>query len=125
MNQQVTDHTDDDSDEFQLAVGDTVEVPVKFTLKKGSVHKLFSFTVFADRLDQETIDERLATKDQKATVFMREVMTGWKDQALVLRADGTPAAYSEKARDAMLSAPGVGVLIFNAYLVECGAKVKN
>lgn len=125
MNQQVTDHTDDESEEFQLAVDNIVEVPVKFTFKKGAVHKLFTFTVLAKRLDQDVVDERLGAKDQKATDFMREVMTGWRNQAFVLRADGTPAEYSEKAREVMLNAAGVGVIIFNAYMVECGAKVKN
>lgn len=125
MNQLATDHTDDASDEFQLAVDDVVEVPVKFTFKKGGVHKLFTFTVLAKRLDQETVDERLGTTGQKATDFMREVMTGWRNQAFVLRADGSPADYSEKAREVMLNAAGVGVIIFNAYMAECGAKVKN
>lgn len=129
MNDQTTspviNSSNDEADEFQLAVGDIVEVPVKFTMKKGSVHKLFSFTVLAERLDQDAIDERMAETGKKATDFMRDLMRGWRGQALVLRSDNTPADYSDKARDAMLNAAGVGVVIFNSYLKECGATVKN
>lgn len=113
------------TNQYKLVVDDIVNVPVKFTFKSGSINKLFSFTVFAKRLDQETISERLADKDKKATDFIRDLMTGWKDQAFVLDGDDKPAEFNDDSRDIMLNAAGVGVVIFNSYLAECGAKVKN
>jgi hypothetical protein len=115
----------DNQTEFQLAVEDTVEVPVKFTFKAGRVNKSFSFTVFCDRLDQDEINERRKTPDMLVTDFMRPLMKGWKDQLFVLDSHGKPADFSEGARDVMLNAAGVGTVIFNSYLKEVGAKEKN
>lgn len=110
---------------YQLAVDDVVNVPVKFTFKMAGVNKLFSFTVFATRLPQEEITARLEEKDKKASDFIRDLLTGWKDQAFVLDEDGKPAEFNADSRDFMLDAAGVASVIFNAYLVEAVAKVKN
>lgn len=113
------------TDQLILAVEDTVDVPVKFTMKVRSVNKLFSFTVTCDRMDQEQINECMEDGKQKVTDFMRGVMRGWSGQRLVLDAAGNPVEFSEAARDMMLKAAGVGTVLFNAYLTETGAKPKN
>jgi hypothetical protein len=110
---------------YKLAVEDVVEVPVKFTLKNKGVNRLFSYTIICDRLPQEVINERLESSNKKVTDFMREVMTGWRDQRLVLLADDSPADFNDESCDVMLNAAGVGTVLFNAYFKECGAKEKN
>lgn len=115
----------DTQQEYQLAVEDIVELPVSFTLKVGAVNKRFSFTVYATRLEQTEINEARANRDMLVADFMRPLMTGWKDQRLVLDQEKKPAEFSEGARDLMLNAAGVATVIFNAYLKEVGAKEKN
>ncbi len=110
---------------YQLAVDGIINVPVKFTFKQGGVNKLFSFTVFCTLLDQEEISARLEEKDKKSSDFIRDLMTGWKDQKFVLDGDSNPAEFNADSRDFMLNAAGVAGVIFNSYLAEAVAKVKN
>lgn len=110
---------------FKLAVEDVVTPKVKFTLANKGVEKLFAFSFTATRLPQDDINTRLENKDRKVSDVMRELITGWKDQRLVLNPDDTPADFSAEALDAMLNVAGVGVVLFNAYFKECGAKEKN
>jgi hypothetical protein len=39
--------------------------------------------------------------------------------------NGEPAAFSPEALAMMLNVMGVGSILFNAYLKDCGAKEKN
>ena len=110
---------------YKLAIDDTVDVPVKFTLKVKSVAKLFGFTLTCDRLTQDEISARLEDKENKVKDFMLEVTTGWSGQRLVLDESGEPAAFSPEAMTALLNAPGVAMVCFNAYIKDCGAKEKN
>lgn len=110
---------------YTLAIEDTVDVPVKFTLKAKSVAKLFSFTLTCTRLAQDEISARMEDKENKVKEFMTELVTGWSGQRLVLDAKGEPAEFSPEALAAMLNAPGVAMVCFNAYLKDCGAKEKN
>lgn len=110
---------------YHLAVEDTVEVPVKFTMKVKGVAKLFAFTFTATRLDQDEITSRLEEKEKKIKDFMADLVTGWTGQRLVLTASDEPADFSPESLDFMLNAPGVAVVFFNAYLKNCGATEKN
>lgn len=112
---------------FTLAVEDTVEVPVKFTIKNSKgVAKLFAFSFLATRLSQDEVTTALEEKDGKTKDFMANIVTGWSGQRLILDA-GTeePADFSPEALAAMLNAPGVATVFFNAYIKDCGAKEKN
>jgi hypothetical protein len=108
-----------------LAIQNTVEVPVKFTLKEGKVNKLFAFTLIADRLEQDEITSRLEEKDRKVKDFMTEVITDWSGQKLVLEEDGTPSPFGPEALAMVLNVAGVASVCFTAYFKECGAKEKN
>lgn len=110
---------------YKLAIDDIVEVPVKFTLKNGSVNKLFAFALQTTRLDQDAITSRLEEHGNKFAPFLKEVVTGWSGQRLILTADDQPADFGPETFDAMLGAAGVSSVIFAAYLRECGAKEKN
>jgi hypothetical protein len=110
---------------FKLAVKDTAQVKVKFTLKDKGVDRLFAFTQECTRLEQDLISERLAEKEKTVMEFMRDLVTGWSGQLLVLLADDTPAPWSPEAMEVMLNVPGVANVIFTAYLKDVGATTKN
>lgn len=110
---------------FVLAVEDTVEVQVKFSVKSKGVLKAFSVTLEADRLSQSEVNETFDNKEQKVTDFLMKVVKGWSGQRLVLDSDGNPAEFSTEALEAFFSVAGVAGLCFNAYFKECGAKEKN
>lgn len=110
---------------YTLAIQNTAEVAVKFTLKDGSALKTFAFTFSADRLEQDEISARLEDKEKKVKDFMAEVITGWSGQRLVLGSDGQPAEFKPESLAALLNVAGVAAVLFNAYLKDCGAKEKN
>ena len=56
---------------------------------------------------------------------MAEVIKGWSGQRLVLEDNGEPAEFSQEALAMMLNVMGVGRILFDAYLKDCGAKEKN
>ena len=110
---------------FVLAVEDTVEFLVKFSVKSKGVLKTFSATLEATRLTQPEISERLDNKNKTVSEFLTEVVTGWSGQRLVLDGEGNPAEFSAEAFEAFLGVAGLAHLCFTAYLKECGAKEKN
>jgi hypothetical protein len=111
---------------YTLAIEDTVEVPVKFTLKAGSVNKAFSVTLTAQRLSQDAITSALEEAGGKFQPFMQQVVTGWAGNRLILEPDtGEPADFSPSALEALLGVSGVAHVCFTAYIKECGAKEKN
>lgn len=107
---------------FKIAIGNTVLVPVKFTLKDGSVNKLFTFSLTAIRKTPEEIDEQpeLTIKD-----FLLENVTDWSGQRLVLQDNDEPAPFSRDALDYLLKQPGLLGIVWTAYQRECGGKEKN
>ena len=113
---------------YKLAIDNIVEVPVKFTLKAGVVNKLFSVTLQAKRLTQDEITSQFEACEHKYKPFLAqdELVTGWTGNRLVLDPiTGEPADFSPEAFDALLGISGVAKLCFDAYILECGAKVKN
>ena len=112
---------------FKLSIEDTVEVPVRFTLKAGKVNKTFALTLTAQRLDQDEITARLEAGEFKFKNFLQSegLVTDWAGQRLVLDEAGQPAPFSAEAFALYLSAAGVAQVTFNAYQKECSAKEKN
>ena len=112
---------------FTLAVEDTVEVPVKFTLKGGKVNKLFSFTLIGKRLPQDEITDAFKAVEFNFKAFLEStgVISDWVGQRLVLDQAGEPVGFSAEAFTFMLNTSGVAQAIYLAYQKECGAKEKN
>lgn len=108
---------------FTLAIENTVEVPVKFTLKEGRVNKPFAVTLVAKRLTKEESEAEAA--GTTILEFLLSNVTDWRGQTLVLDADGKPAEFSRAALEYMLSVGNVLALCWSAYLKECWAKEKN
>lgn len=109
----------------RLSISDNTEFLVKFTIKDGRVAKPFAFTLFATRMTQSDITARLEEHDNKIKPFLTEVITGWKDQRLVLDDAGAPADFSLDGLDMMLNVMGVAQVVFNSYFKDCGAVSKN
>jgi hypothetical protein len=107
---------------YTLAIEDTVEIQVKFTLRSKGVAKLFSPTLTMNRLNTEENEER---SEQSIKDFMHENVIDWKDQRLVLDASNNPAEFSKEALAMFFSAPGVLIVCWNAYIKEVAAKEKN
>jgi hypothetical protein len=107
---------------FKIAIGGVISVPVKFTLREGSVDKLFTFTLTAARKTQEEIEEKpeLSVKD-----FLLDNVSDWQGQRLVLLENNEPAPFSRDAFDFMLRQPGVLSVVWGAYQKQAGSKEKN
>ena len=108
---------------YTLAIGNIVDVPLKFTLKDGRVNKTFAMTLTATRWSKEDMEARadsLSVRD-----FLLDVISGWSEQRLVLGADGQPAEFSRGALDALFDVGGVLDLTWKSYLRECAGKEKN
>lgn len=112
---------------FKLVISDTVEIPVKFTVNDGPRATQFAFTLVGGRLPIETFTALPDTPDISLAEFLKEHITGWKGQRLVVDDNGTPAEFSLEAFDVMFSLVGMGPLAFQAYFEACGTrgKVKN
>lgn len=109
---------------YTLAIEDIVEVPVKFTLKQRKADIQFSFSLTATRQPQDVIEGWIADSNRKIKDILKEVVTDWSGQTLVIK-DEKPAEFNKETFDAMLNVSGVAMRLYLAYLKECGAKEKN
>lgn len=107
---------------FKIAVANVVQVPVKFTLKDGSVNRLFSFSLTATRRTPEEIEEQPEVTIKE---FLVANVTDWSGQRLILQDNNEPAPYSKEAFEFLLKQPGLLMIIWAAYQRECGGKEKN
>ncbi len=107
---------------LKIAVGNVVQVPVKFTLRDGSVDKLFSFSLTAQRRTPEEIDAQpeLSVKD-----FLLDNVTSWSGQRFVLLDNDEPAPFSRDNFEFMLKQPGVLGTVWLSYQRHCASKEKN
>jgi hypothetical protein len=107
---------------FKIAIGNIVQVPLKFTLRDGSVDKLFAFSLTAMRRTPEEID---ADTEKTLKDFLLDNITDWCGQTLVLQDNNEPAPFSREAFDFMLKQPGMVGCVWRSYQHECGSKEKN
>lgn len=107
---------------FKIAVANVVQVHVKFTLKDGSVNRLFSFSLTATRRTPEEIEEQPEVTIKE---FLVANVTDWSGQRLILQDNNEPAPYSKEAFEFLLKQPGLLMIIWAAYQRECGGKEKN
>jgi hypothetical protein len=111
---------------FKLAIGNFVDVPMTVILNDGGKPAIFKFTLEAKRLDQETMQKRIDEgQGEKVSVFLNEVITGWRSQRLILDESDKPAEFSEEALQLMWSIPGVSLLAYQNYAKEIQTKEKT
>lgn len=106
---------------FKLAIGNFIEFPVSLIGRDGAQDKEFKFTLIARRMDaQEHKDLRVpgtATAEKTLDEILKENITGWRDQTLVINEeDGKPAPFSAEALDVLLAGPMVSARIYAQYL---------
>lgn len=110
----------------KLAIGNSVDVPMAFTLNDDGKPATFKFTLVCKRLDQETMAKRVQEgQGEKVSEFLNEVVTGWRSQRLILNEDDTPAEFSQEALQLMWSLPGVSLLAYQNYAREISSKEKT
>lgn len=104
---------------FQLAVENTLDFPVNADIQSGRVKKNFFFHLTAPRLGtaewRALFGPNAENPNQPVADFLRERISGWRGQHLVLDDAGKPADFSPEAFDAMLGVNGLEMLIFMAY----------
>ncbi|MBV5277125.1 hypothetical protein JZU56_04855 [bacterium] len=128
---------------FTLAIQNTTEFSVKFTIKDGKTFKTFAFSLTAKRIDDAELSAHIRSINENIAInkrasehggnietfdikgFIVPLITDWIGQRLVLGADGQPAEFSPDALDALLNVSGVADVIYSAYLKEVRAKEKN
>jgi len=104
---------------YRADIDDSVEFPINVDIQSGRVKKNFFFHLTARRMYEDelkaTFGKDAENPDQPVNDFLRERITGWRGQRMVLDEGGKPADFSAEAFDAMLSVGGVGGIIFIAY----------
>lgn len=99
---------------YIIDLENVVNFPVKFKFKQSDRTRNFEFKITAERVDQERITAELG-KDGPIADFLKNVVTNWSGQRLVLNPDRTPAEFSQDAFDAMLNVPGAALAIWADY----------
>jgi hypothetical protein len=111
--------------QYKIVVSNTVRVPVAGSIADENGKPLnFKFTLICDRTDQQTMRDQFQGKDLVFSDFLKAVTKGWEGQRLVQNEDGTPAEFEPDALDALLNITGMGLVCYNAYAAENGAKGK-
>lgn len=111
---------------YKIVVGNTVAVLVAGSHANESGKAIpFKFTLICKRLDASELKDALGGGETQVDEFVTNVVTGWRDQRLVLESDDTPAEFCPEALEALLNISGLGMLCFSAYMKEAGAKAKN
>lgn len=115
---------------YKLAlIASFVTVPLSLTLLDGDAEKEFNFVLTCTRLtDQEWRDRVAAVPGEQAAKLkgvLAGLITGWKDQGLVVGEDGRPADFCPESLEAMFQTPGINDVILTGYLKAIGAKAKN
>ncbi|MCB4365402.1 hypothetical protein KIH07_16790 [Hydrogenophaga taeniospiralis] len=105
---------------FKLAIGDIIDFPVHLKLRDGGSFKDFKFSLLAKRIDSAQANELMTSGttlgDLTIDEFLREKVTGWRGQALVLTEDNQPAPYSVEAFSSLQELPGASLTMYQAYL---------
>lgn len=110
---------------LKLALGPTIEVPVKFDVQDAGRLQTHSFRLTCRRESQERI-AALSAAGGSAVAFMAEVTTDWQGQRLVLVDDTQqPASFTAEALDLLFSLPGLASVAFSSYLTAVGATAKS
>lgn len=110
---------------FKLAIGNTVQVPVRVKCNDGGAERVFEFRLACQRLTAEELKARMENQTVTTADIIREVAKGWDGQQLVVLESGEPAPFGPEALDCMLGLAHMPLQLLNAYTRECGAREKN
>jgi hypothetical protein len=111
---------------YKVAVGDVVSVPVEGTLSDASGAPVpFKFDLVCTRKTAEEMRVMSANGSRLVKDIMAEVVTGWKDQRLVLEEDDSAAAFCPEAFEILMNIANMPMVCYSAFVNEQGAKAKN
>ncbi|UGQ45080.1 phage tail assembly chaperone [Massilia endophytica] len=112
---------------FKVLVGDIFRATVKGTVPgEDGKPKDFEFVLICNRSSQEEVKKAYEGSGLIYADFLKQKVKGWDGQQLVLdNTTGQSAEFSEEAFDALLSIQAMGLVCFNAYNRDNGAKEKN
>jgi len=115
---------------FKLAVAAFLAIPMAFDLANGDKVTSFNFTLQAKRLGEDEFQSRIkgdngVPTNENIKALMLDIITGWKDQTLVVDDQDQPATFCREALEVMFETPGVIDIATRNYLKEAAAKVKN
>lgn len=106
---------------LKLAVGNVIDVPVKFSLQDGGAVREFAFTLEADRCSSDEAQALIKSDGAETRAFLLERVRGWRGQRLVLDDEDQPAVFSLPALGVMLDVSGVQLIVAVAYLQAVAA----
>ena len=108
---------------YTLAVGPTVEFTVRIVLTAANGEKkTFPIRFVGKRQSREEIDHTSRAEPELTTAdFLRRHLHGWKDQHLVLNADGQPAEFNADSFGCVLGVINAEAMIYAGYLEACMA----
>lgn len=109
---------------MKLAIGNIIQIPVKFEIQDNGKPVVFKFELIGDRIDQDALTAEVKAGTLPVDI-VRPRISGWSGQKLVLNDDDSPAEFSAENWGAMLKVPGVGAVIYGAFLKASGASEKN
>ncbi len=111
---------------FKIAVSDTIQVPVKFTMRDGASIRQFAFTLTGHRCLWDDYKDQHPNESMgdNVTNYLKDNVTDWSGQRFVLDENNEPAPFSPEAFDHMLKSGALNA-VFGAYTVECVGKAKN
>lgn len=105
---------------FQLAIGDTIDFPIHLVLADRASTKTFKFHLLARRITADELNDQITPGtqegDKQVPEVVKSLITGWREQRLILDEEGQPAEFSPEAFDAMLAVSGVANLVYVTYL---------
>lgn len=107
---------------FKLVISAALVIAVKGSIQEGGVQAPFSFSLLADRLPSDKLQELFDRSGGRYTDMVIEVATGWRD---VLGEDGQPTDFSPEALRALLNTHGLARLCWDAYNEACSVKGKE
>jgi hypothetical protein len=111
---------------FKLAISNIVAIKIDGRQRdKDGVDSDFSFFLMCDRLTTAEMQSHIQDNAESLPQFFEKIARNWRDQALVLNDDGSPAAYSVEALQALMSINGMPLLCWHSYTQQVGVLAKN
>jgi hypothetical protein len=112
--------------QYKLGIGDFIGVQVEGEANDAQgAFKPFSFVLVCKRLTADQLSQRHEKGEETFLQLFTEIATDWRNQALVLNEDGTPAAFSAEALAVLFSIPGMPLQVYTAYLQQVAVRQKN
>lgn len=107
---------------LKITLSDTVRVKVAGTLTGTDGPEPFDFSFTAKRKNAEELQKLTRSDDVTIGEFLGSVITNWAG----VRGESGDVPFSREALDALCNTiPGLAGLMYEQYIIDCGARRKN